>query len=260
MIRTGRFLLTAVLCLGMAGYAADLETLRGTCSISPGFKPGHVDLRLERAGCAAQEHCGSTQTGVPIASFSGLSITDFARDGERITAKMAAEAGVISCAGTVRESRISGDYTFTPNAGFVDRMRGMGYTGFDSEKLQAYTIFNIKSSWIESLKNAGLDGMTVDNVIALHIFGAEPAYIADLRKLGFTGIDADKLIALKVHKVTPAEVKEVQRLGYKPTLDELVQLRIFKITPDFIERMRARGLKDLSISKLVQIKIFNLAE
>jgi hypothetical protein len=37
-------------------------------------------------------------------------------------------------------------------------------------------------------------------------------------------------------------------------------MRIFKVTPDFIRRMQARGLKDLTIRKLVQIRIFNLAE
>jgi len=39
-----------------------------------------------------------------------------------------------------------------------------------------------------------------------------------------------------------------------------VQIRIFKVTPDFIRRMQARGFKNLSIDKLVQIRIFNLAD
>ncbi len=47
---------------------------------------------------------------------------------------------------------------------------------------------------------------------------------------------------------------------YQPTLDELIQMRIFKITPDFIHRMQAKGLNNLTISKLVQIRIFQLAE
>jgi len=42
--------------------------------------------------------------------------------------------------------------------------------------------------------------------------------------------------------------------------DELIQIRIFKITPEFIRRMQDRGLKDLTIAKLVQIKIFKLDE
>jgi hypothetical protein len=37
-------------------------------------------------------------------------------------------------------------------------------------------------------------------------------------------------------------------------------MRIFKITPDFIHRMQAKGLSNLTISKLVQIRIFQLAE
>jgi hypothetical protein len=40
----------------------------------------------------------------------------------------------------------------------------------------------------------------------------------------------------------------------------LVEMRIFKVTPDFIRRMQAKGLSNLTISKLVQIRIFQLAD
>jgi hypothetical protein len=55
-------------------------------------------------------------------------------------------------------------------------------------------------------------------------------------------------------------VRQIRALGLKPTLDELIQIRIFHITPDFVHRMQDRGLKNLTISKLVQIKIFKLDE
>jgi hypothetical protein len=55
-------------------------------------------------------------------------------------------------------------------------------------------------------------------------------------------------------------VKQIRAMGYQPTLDELIQMRIFKVTPDFIHRMQARGLNNLTINKLVQIRIFQLAE
>ncbi|MBV8115269.1 MAG: hypothetical protein JO300_11035, partial [Silvibacterium sp.] len=48
--------------------------------------------------------------------------------------------------------------------------------------------------------------------------------------------------------------------GYHPTLDELIQMRIFHVTPDFIQRMKAKGFENLTIAKLVQIRIFKLAE
>jgi hypothetical protein len=78
--------------------------------------------------------------------------------------------------------------------------------------------------------------------------------------LGYPTPDAGKLVALRVQHVDPEEVKQIRALGYQPTLDELIQMRIFHITPDFIHRMQAKGLNDLTISKLVQIRIFKLAE
>jgi hypothetical protein len=81
-----------------------------------------------------------------------------------------------------------------------------------------------------------------------------------MNELGYPTPSADKLIAMKVHKVDPAEVKQIRAMGYEPTLDQLVEMRIFKVTPEFIERMRSRGLNNLTISKLVQIRIFKLDE
>ena len=52
----------------------------------------------------------------------------------------------------------------------------------------------------------------------------------------------------------------MRALGLQPSLDELIQMRIFKITPDFIQRMRAKGFNNLTIAKLVQIRIFKLAD
>jgi hypothetical protein len=81
-----------------------------------------------------------------------------------------------------------------------------------------------------------------------------------LNALGYPTPDAGKLIALRVQHVDPEQVRQIRALGYEPTLDELIQMRIFKVTPDFIHRMQARGLGNLTISKLVQIRIFQLAD
>ena len=37
-------------------------------------------------------------------------------------------------------------------------------------------------------------------------------------------------------------------------------MSVFKIDAPFVERMKARGLKNLTIAKLVQIKVFKLDE
>jgi hypothetical protein len=173
---------------------------------------------------------------------------------------VSAEAGTFACAGTVHDGALEGNSTFTPDETFVARMRQLGFTGFDSEKLLTYTLFDIKSAWVESLQKAKISGMTVDNIIALKIFKADPAYVSAITGMGYETPDADKLIALKVQGVDANEVREIRAMGYQPTLDELIQIRIFKVTPDFIRQMQQRGFKDLTIAKLVQIKIFKLDE
>ena len=174
-------------------------------------------------------------------------------------------AGTISgtaftCTGVVHDQYLFGDALFTPDTSFVDRMAKLGFTGYDSRKLQAYTLLDVTSSFASSLQQANIKGLTTDNLIALRIFKIDPAYARDFVSMGYEQPDADKLIALKVQGVNSEEVRQIRDLGFKPTLDELIQIRIFHITPDFVHRMKNRGLKDLTISKLVQIKIFKLDE
>ncbi len=175
-------------------------------------------------------------------------------------AAIRAEAGTITCSGAVHDGRMSGTFTFVPDPEFVHRMLQMGFHDLESEKLQAYTLFRIATAWVHSMQAAGVSGLDSGNLIALRIFHVDTDYIRSLNALGYPTPDAGKLIALRVQHVDPEEVKQIRALGYQPTLDELIQMRIFKITPDFIHRMQAKGLNDLTISKLVQIRIFQLAE
>jgi len=47
-------------------------------------------------------------------------------------------------------------------------------------------------------------------------------------------------------------------MGFQPSEQDLVQMSVFKIDRPFVDRMRARGLKDLTLPKLIQIKVFKL--
>jgi hypothetical protein len=139
-------------------------------------------------------------------------------------------------------------------------MAKLGFTGYDAQKLEAYTFLDVTSDFARSLQQANIHGVTIDNLIALRIFKIDPAYAESFVSMGYEQPDADKLIALKVQGVNADEVKQIRALGYQPSLDELIQIRIFKITPDFVQRMQNRGFKNLTIAKLVQIRIFKLAE
>lgn len=250
---------TALLIVCTALHAADLQPLHSSCFISAGDHPGQFRLRLEDETCKSDRHCGNF-SDQSFSRLSGITVADLGREGAQVTAELNAEAGTFSCSGTVQNAVLTGSSTFTANSEFVARMERMGFKGLDSEKLEAYTLFDIQTAWVQSLKDARIGGLTIDNLIAMRIFHIDPGYVSGFISLGYEVPDADKLIALKVQGVNAQEVREIRNLGFQPSLDELVQIRIFHITPEFIRRMQARGLNDLTIAKLVQIKIFKLDE
>src|SRR6202161_3502824 len=263
MTRTGwvvlSIFLAAFTCLFLQAEE-QLRTLTGSCSITATSNGTEADLRLERSGCEGNGNCSSTQTQEPLSAFSGFALGDLQREGAHMDARIRAEAGTITCSGAVHDGRMSGAFTFVPDPAFVDRMLQMGFRDLEAEKLQAYTLFDIGIAWVHSLQAADGSGLDSGNLIGLRIFHADTDYVRSLSQLGYAAPDAGKLIALRVQHVDPEEVKQIRAMAYQPTLDELIQMRIFKITPAFIRRMRAKGLNDLTISKLVQIRIFKLAE
>ena len=241
--------------------AQSFEPLRAKCEISPSSDGGKLSLHIfDHRDCPEGRHCGSDFSSESMSRFTGITLADLARDGAHLVATLKSEAGTFTCTGTVHDQALYGDSLFTPDSAFVDRMATLGFTGYDSQKLQAYTLLDVTSDFARSLQQANIKGVTTDNLIALRIFKIDPAYAQNFVSMGYEQPDADKLIALKVQGVNGEEVRQIRDLGFKPTLDELIQIRIFHITPDFVHRMKDRGLKDLTISKLVQIKIFKLDE
>lgn len=264
-------ILTVFLCLaGSRLFSAplffaddQLEPIHGTCAIAPSTMPDRVRYEFSHGNCDDADndrHCHDNNSEVPVTTFTGLALADFEHEGAHIDARIVAEAGTISCSGQIHEATLTGDFTFTPNPSFIDEMARLGFTGFDSGKLEAYTLFHIDTAWVRALQAAGVTGMDSGNLIAMHIFKITPDFVRSMSDLGYAHLPADKLIAFGVHHVNPDEVKQYRAMGYQPTADELIQMRIFKVTPDFIHRMQDRGFNNLTISKLVQIRIFKLAE
>jgi hypothetical protein len=264
--RRMRMIAMAIVVLGGAGGAtlmlraqASLAPLHDRCAIENSEEAGKFRLSVDKDDCGDERHCGHNFQD-SFTGLTGITEGDLSREGAHLTATFAAEAGTFVCSGTVHGGELQGEAIFTPDAGYVERMAQMGFTGYDSEKLLAYAFIGVGSAWARSIKDTGVGGITIDNLLALRIFKVTPEYIRGFTSLGYELPDADKLVALSVQKVDPDEVRQIRGLGYQPTLDELIQIRIFKITPAFIRSMQARGFHNLTIAKLVQIKIFNLAE
>jgi hypothetical protein len=255
--------LALAICLAAATFALHAQAiapLHAKCAIGLSESAGMFSLHINDADCPTDRHCGTNFSNESMSRFTGITAADLNNDGGHLTATLSGEAGTFTCTGTVRDHELSGDAVFTPDSAFVDRMGHLGFTGFDTEKLQAYTFVNVTTDYVRSLQQAHIQRINIDNLIALRIFNIDPGYAQTFPSMGYELPDADKLIALKVQGVNADEVKQIRALGYQPSLDELIQIRIFKITPDFVRRMQDRGFKNLTIAKLVQIRIFKLAE
>src|SRR6202789_4071844 len=153
-----------------------LRTLTGSCSITATSNGTEADLRLERSGCEGNGNCSSTQAQEPLSAFSGFALADLQREGAHMDARIRAEAGTITCSGTVHGGRMSGDFTFVPAPAFVDRMLHLGFRDLEAEKLQAYTLFDIGTAWVRSLQTAGVSDLHSGNLIGLRIFHVDADY------------------------------------------------------------------------------------
>jgi hypothetical protein len=262
----------------MPSLGQALETLKGTCAIAVSLNSDELEIRLERGTChhnadgsrddrdsrTDADRCNSNQMQLPYNTFTGFIQSDLGRDGAHVDAAINAEAGSLVCSGTIHNFKLSGDFTFTPNAAFAAHMLKLGIQGITSQNMQTYTLFHVQAANIEALQKAGVTDIDAKNLASMAIFKVDPAFVESIRALGYPTPPARKLVELKIHKVTPEEVRQIRALGYQPTLDELIKMRIFKITPAFIEEMRKRGFgtnaQDLTIAKLVKIRIFKLAE
>lgn len=244
----------------LALSAQSLAPIHARCTIGISENGRDFSLHVSDTDCPGDRHCGTNMSNESMSRFTGFTLADLNNEGAHLTATLTAEAGTFTCNGTVHDHMLSGDALFTPTSTFVDRMARLGFTGYDSQKLQAYAFLDVTSEFARSLQQANIQGITTDNLIALRIFKVDPAYAQSFVSMGYDQPDADKLIALKVQGVNADEVKQIRALGFQPSLDELIQIRIFKITPDFVHRMQDRGFKNLTIAKLVQIRIFKLAE
>ncbi len=257
-----------------------LETLKGSCAIAVSLNSDELEIRLERGTChhnadgsrddrdrdsrTDPDRCNSNEMQLPYNTFTGFIQSDLGRDGAHLDAAINAEAGSLVCSGTIHNFKLSGDFTFTPNAAFAAHMLKLGIQGITSQNMQTYTLFHVQAANVEALQKAGVTDIDAKNLASLAIFKVDPAFVESIRALGYPTPPAKKLVDLKIFKVTPEEVRQIRALGYQPTLDELVKMRIFKVTPAFIEDMRKRGFgtsaQDLPIAKLVKIRIFKLAE
>jgi hypothetical protein len=257
------FALSLMLSIGATAAMADTPE---TCSIAPGHSDGKMRFSWQHADCDSKIPCNEGDSDMSWSRWTGITPADLQREGATVDARLKGEAGEMRCVGIVHASEIHGTYSFTPNAEFPRRMEALGLSIPNqtdqkmNDRLQGYVMLDVNTEWLKAMKDAGVQGMTADNIMGLRALQVDPAYVHGMAAAGYPELDADKLTGMKAVGVSPEKVQQIRAMGFSPTQDELIQMSVFKIDAPFVERMKARGLKNLTIAKLVQIKIFKLDE
>jgi len=253
----------ALLAAGLA-VSARAEVLSGLCMVSAAHNKVRntdtADVLLRREGCGEEGHdCGTSEnSNISWARWTGVSADELGHEGAQLTGVMKGEAGELTCSGTVHDGVLAGRYQFTPNAAFVQKMSSMGFDEITDRKQEGMLMLDVTTAWVRQMEDAGVTDMSTGKLMGLRALHVDVDYIHAMAAAGFPELRANKLTEMKAVGVTPEKAKDAREMGFNPSEQDLVQMSVFKIDRPFVDRMRARGLKDLTLPKLIQIKVFKL--
>jgi hypothetical protein len=253
----------AVVLLGCStGFA---QTLSGLCMLSDvprTNQPDKVQLVLAGIDCGkGSDNCADmNNSNIAWNRWVGVSAETLQKDGSSISARMTAEPGELVCNGSVHDGVLTGRYQFTPSETFLKDMGSLGFDGITPRKQLGFLMLDVTTAWVKDMKGLGVTDLSTGKLMGLRALHVDQEYIRAMAAAGYSELRAGKLTEMKAVGVTPEKVKEAKSLGFTPTEQELIQMCIFHIDRPFVEKMRARGLNDLTLEKLIKIKIFKVDE
>jgi hypothetical protein len=247
---------------GSTGFA---QGLSGLCMLSSAHGSNQADkakLMLARTDCdEGSDGCSDTNnTTTEWSRWMGVSAETLQGEGTTLTARMSSDSGELTCQGNVHDGVLSGRYQFTPSEAFVKQMASMGFDGITPKKQLGFLMLDVTIAWVKEMEDLGVTELSTNKLMGLRALHVTPEYIRAMSAAGYPELHAGKLTEMKAVGVTPEKVQEAKSLGFTPTEHDLIQMSIFHIDRPFVERMRARGLNDLTMEKLIKIKIFKLDE
>ena len=258
-----RMMAFVLLLLGSSTGLA--QSLLGLCMLSDAHgdhRGDRAQLMLARIDCDEKsDGCSDTNnSSTEWSRWTGVSAEMLRSEGTTLTGRMSADAGELTCSGNVHDGVLSGRYQFTPSEAFVKQMASMGFDGITPRKQLGFLMLNVTIAWVNEMKGLGVTELSTNKLMGLSALHVTPEYVRAMSAAGYPELRAGKLTEMKAVGVTPEKVQEAKSLGFTPTEQELVQMSIFHIDRAFVERMRARGLNDLTLAKLIKIKIFKVDE
>ncbi len=258
-----RFVFAALLIASSSTCLA--QSVSGLCMLSPTQHAGKtptVRIVLSANDCdKGAENCMEMSDSESNWSrWSGVSAQSFESEASPLSARLSGDAGGVVCDGVVHDGALSGRFRFIPSSTFPHSMEELGFSGITPWRQLSFLMLDVTLAWTRNIKAAGVTGLSAGQLISLRALQIDPDYIRALAAAGYPELRAGKLIEMKAVGVTPEKAREARAMGLQPNQEELIQMSVFKIDKAFVERMRARGVQELTVAKLIKIKTFKLDE
>ena len=255
-MKTKKIIVVAALLACTFGFAQVLqaaEEFKGSWTIMPSEAPGQV-----RFGLIHHMHDGNSQSESdwPKSAFQGLDRATTAK--HDVQFNITRDAGRFDCQGFLNNGEGAGVFHFTLDTRYAPAMSALGFTDIDDEKQFAMAVHDVTLEFARSMKSENLSGFDTDKLIAFRIFNVTHQFIQDLRAEGLPATDSDKLVAFRIHGVTPDMVRAVRKSGLEVSEDQFIAMRIHGVTPEFIADLKSRGMQNLTIDKLVALRIHGI--
>ncbi|HEX6636377.1 MAG TPA: hypothetical protein VF033_01870 [Steroidobacteraceae bacterium] len=251
-MKTTRFVVAGALCAWILLTARVLAAgeYSGNWTLMPSETAGKVNFGLVHRRGKNHSHHSSDW---PVALFQGV---DLAQRGKRdVQFSITRDAGRFDCEGYLNNGVGAGVFLFTPDPGFAQSLRALGFDGVDEEKQFTMATVDVTVEFAKAMKAEKLTGLTTDKLIALRIFDVTAQYIHDLRAEGLPMTDTDKVVAFRVHEVTVESVRAYRKLGIRADEDQLIAMHVHGATPKWIAEMRANGYQDLDVNQLIAFRV-----
>jgi beta-lactamase regulating signal transducer with metallopeptidase domain len=143
---------------------------------------------------------------------------------------------------------------------YARSMSELGFGKLSADDLIACKIQGVSPETIAEFKKQGLEVKSIHDAISFRIFEVTPAFVDGMKAAGFKDLDSQKLVALRVQGVTPEYARTIAQKYPGATADDVIKTRIFKIDADFIALAQKHGFNNLSLDKLVQLRISGLLD
>lgn len=199
-------LLTVAVALALAAPAWAQATVQGTWTTRPRENDG--GRRWVQVSMELDDDTGNWGWSVDPDDLQGVSFAQFDGDVPDARFELVREAGTMSFAGTIRNGRGAGTFTFTPNAQWLREMERLGFDMSERRVFQA-AVHDIRLQYVRDLRGLGYNDLDEGDLFSFAIHGVSIEFIRGMNSLGYADIPPRQLITMRIHGVTPEWVRQV---------------------------------------------------